>query len=258
MHRARESSLRGEGMDLLSCGLAMVDAALSARAIPCMTKPQRTSQSSLTARSALSPPGTSSASTFTDGSTFEPDGHVLVVDTTGPVTGRLCADLLSQNSGDSSNATVRITATLSNGTLTIPNSGAWSYPVIGVVHAPGTTGGGSSPPTVTAFAASSQLLDAAGGSVTLTARDIKRDGIHVLVVSNPEVSGLGTISSSSGKRLRYSATSSRDGGVASNADLHGHRRGPRRVSDDDDIPFAEPGRRASDEDFVGDQRRLLP
>ena len=166
--------------------------------------------------------------------------------------------LVSQNSGDSSNATVRITATLSNGTLTIPNSGAWSYPVIGVVHAPSTTSGGSSPPTVTAFAASSQLLDAAGGSVTLTARGIKRDGIHVTGGFQPGGVGAGHHQQQLRKRLRYSATSSRDGGVASNADLHGHRRGPRRVSDDDDIPFAEPGRRASDEDFVGDQRRLLP
>jgi len=72
-----------------------------------------------------------------DGSMFEPDGHVLVVNTSGDTTNGTVS-LVSENGGDRSNATPKITATLSNGTLTIPDSGDWSYPVIGVVHAPST------------------------------------------------------------------------------------------------------------------------
>jgi hypothetical protein len=79
------------------------------------------------------------------GSSFVPDGHVLIVNTSGVVTSG-AIPLVSENSGDPSNATAQITATLSNGTLTIPNSAAWSYPVIGVVHAPGGGSGGQSPP----------------------------------------------------------------------------------------------------------------
>jgi hypothetical protein len=44
--------------------------------------------------------------------------------------------LVSQNGGDSGGAIVTSSARLSNGTLTIPASGNWSYQVIGVVHAP--------------------------------------------------------------------------------------------------------------------------
>ncbi len=67
-----------------------------------------------------------------DGSSFVPDGHVLVVNT---VSGGNI-DLVSQNG-----ATVTTSATLSDGNLTIPNSGSWTYPVIGVIHAPGSAMG---------------------------------------------------------------------------------------------------------------------
>ena len=87
-------------------------------------------------------PGDEVSINLYDRSTFIEDGHALIVNNSTSVTSGT-VDLVSQNSGDSSNANPQITATLSNGTLTIPNSGAWSYPVIGVVHAPG---GGSTPP----------------------------------------------------------------------------------------------------------------
>jgi hypothetical protein len=79
-----------------------------------------------------------------DGSTFEEDGHALIVNNSTSVTSGTVY-LVSQNSGDASSANPQITATLSNGTLTIPNSGAWSYPVIGVVHAPGGGNAGGAP-----------------------------------------------------------------------------------------------------------------
>ena len=80
-----------------------------------------------------------------DNGAFQADGHVAVVNTPGRVTsGQI--DLVSQNSGDPASADVDRTASLADGTLTIPNSGKWTYIVIGVVHAPtaavATTSGG--------------------------------------------------------------------------------------------------------------------
>jgi hypothetical protein len=66
---------------------------------------------------------------------FQADGHVLIVNSAGPVTSGKVA-LVSQNGGGATAAIVQSTATLSGGTLTIPSSGIWSYSVIGVVHAP--------------------------------------------------------------------------------------------------------------------------
>ena len=76
-------------------------------------------------------------------SNFVPDGHVFVVDTPGVVTSGTIA-LVSQNSGNSTNATPQRTATFTNGTLTLANSGSYSYPVIGVVHAPTDAASGGS------------------------------------------------------------------------------------------------------------------
>jgi hypothetical protein len=71
---------------------------------------------------------------------FVPDGHVLIVNSSGPVTSGL-VPLVSQNGGDASDAIVTSdNATLTDGTLTIPNSGKWSYTVIGVVYAPTSPG----------------------------------------------------------------------------------------------------------------------
>jgi hypothetical protein len=75
-----------------------------------------------------------------DAGSFVADGHVLIVNTSGSVTGGTIP-LVSQNAGDGSNATVTSSANLSNGSLTIPKSGAWTYSVIGVVHAPGSATG---------------------------------------------------------------------------------------------------------------------
>lgn len=68
---------------------------------------------------------------------FEADGHVLIVNSAGTVTGGGVA-LVSQNAGSAASPIVNSSATLSGGTLTIPSSGGWSYSVIGVVHAPAT------------------------------------------------------------------------------------------------------------------------
>ena len=70
-----------------------------------------------------------------DNGVFQADGHVAVVNTPGRVTNGP-VDLVSQNSGDPANADVERTANLADGALTIPNSGKWTYIVIGVVHAP--------------------------------------------------------------------------------------------------------------------------
>ena len=70
-----------------------------------------------------------------DKGAFQADGHVLIVNAAGRVTSG-SVPLVSQNGGDSGDAIVTSAAKLSNGTLTIPASGAWSYQVIGVVHAP--------------------------------------------------------------------------------------------------------------------------
>jgi len=71
---------------------------------------------------------------------FQADGHVLIVNTTSTIASGTFA-LVSQNGGDASDVVVTSSARLSHGTLTIPASGAWSYRVIGVVHAPSGTGG---------------------------------------------------------------------------------------------------------------------
>jgi hypothetical protein len=105
-----------------------------------------------------------------DAGSFVADGHVLIVNTTGTVTSGT-VPLVSQNGGDSSNAIVQSSATLSNGTLTIPNSGAWSYSVIGVVHAPN---GGAAPPPPTL------LPDSSPGMVV-----DQHTGLTNLVVDGP-------------------------------------------------------------------------
>jgi hypothetical protein len=66
---------------------------------------------------------------------FQEDGHVLIVNATSKITSGN-VPLVSQNGGDASDAVVTSSGSLSSGTLTIPASGAWSYSVIGVVHAP--------------------------------------------------------------------------------------------------------------------------
>jgi hypothetical protein len=76
-----------------------------------------------------------------DNGVFQADGHVLIVNTSGPITSG-SVPLVSQNGGDPSNAVVTSTAELSGGTLTIRKSGDWSYSVIGVVHAPFSSGPG--------------------------------------------------------------------------------------------------------------------
>jgi hypothetical protein len=73
-----------------------------------------------------------------DHGAFQADGHVLVVNSAGPVTSGT-VPLISQNGGDSRDAEAATKATLSDGTLTIASSGHWSYSVIGVVYAPGWT-----------------------------------------------------------------------------------------------------------------------
>lgn len=70
-----------------------------------------------------------------DNGVFQADGHVLVVNASGRITGG-SVPLVSQNGGDSTDAIVTSSASLSGDTLTIPSSGNWSYSVIGVVHAP--------------------------------------------------------------------------------------------------------------------------
>jgi hypothetical protein len=70
-----------------------------------------------------------------DNGHFVPDGHALIVNSADDLTsGQI--PLVSQNSGDPNNAEPESTANLSNGTLTIDRQGAWTYEVIGVVHAP--------------------------------------------------------------------------------------------------------------------------
>jgi hypothetical protein len=77
---------------------------------------------------------------------FLADGHVLIVNTSGAVTSGTIP-LVSQNSGDPSSATPQRTATLSNGTLTINGAGGgYTYSVIGVVHAPTSSGPPPPPP----------------------------------------------------------------------------------------------------------------
>jgi hypothetical protein len=66
------------------------------------------------------------------GSAFQSDGYVLIVSTVAGAS----ITLISQNGGVPCSATVTTRATLSGGTLTIPDLGTWSYSVIGVVHAP--------------------------------------------------------------------------------------------------------------------------
>jgi putative Ig domain-containing protein len=68
---------------------------------------------------------------------FQPDGHVLIVNSAGTVTSGGVA-LVSQNAGSAANPIVTSSGTLGGGTLTMPSSGGWSYSVIGVVHAPAT------------------------------------------------------------------------------------------------------------------------
>ena len=68
-----------------------------------------------------------------DGRSFEPGGHVLIV---SAVSGS-AVTYVSQNAGSNTVSTVRTTGQLeSNGDLTVKASGSWTYPVIGVVHAP--------------------------------------------------------------------------------------------------------------------------
>lgn len=85
-------------------------------------------------------PGDVISINISDGGTFVPDGHVLIANTSGNVTSGSIS-LVSENSGAASDATPVITGTLSGGTLTIPGGGGWAYNVIGVVHAPGGSGG---------------------------------------------------------------------------------------------------------------------
>jgi hypothetical protein len=73
---------------------------------------------------------------------FEADGHVAVVNTPDRVTSGQ-VDLVSQNSGDAASADVERTANLVDGQLSIPNSGKWTYIVIGVVHRPLSGAGGA-------------------------------------------------------------------------------------------------------------------
>jgi hypothetical protein len=70
-----------------------------------------------------------------DDGVFQQDGHVLVVNSVSGAS----VSLVSQNGG-----VVTSTASLSNGTLTIPASGSWTYSVIGVVHSPGSANGARS------------------------------------------------------------------------------------------------------------------
>lgn len=100
---------------------------------------------------------------------FLEDGHALIVNSGGVVTSG-SVPLVSQNSGSSTNATVKKSATLSAGTLTLASSGTYSYVVIGVVHAPPAT-----PPAFTAASPPGGTVGApyaytftASGSPTLT------------------------------------------------------------------------------------------
>jgi hypothetical protein len=77
-----------------------------------------------------------------DGRIFEPDGHVLIV---SAVTGS-DVTYVSQNAGTNTVSTVTTTGQLeSDGDLTVKASGKWTYPVIGVVHAPTAGSRPSSP-----------------------------------------------------------------------------------------------------------------
>ncbi|MBV8444449.1 MAG: hypothetical protein JOZ92_00880, partial [Candidatus Dormibacteraeota bacterium] len=67
-----------------------------------------------------------------DGSTFEPDGHVLII---SAVNGS-SVTYVSQNAGSNTSSTVTTTGQLLGSSLTVKASGSWTYPVIGVVHAP--------------------------------------------------------------------------------------------------------------------------
>ena len=60
-------------------------------------------------------------------------GHALIVNDSSDVSSGT-VQLVSQNGA--SNQSPTATATISNGTVTIPSSGDYSYPVIGVIHAP--------------------------------------------------------------------------------------------------------------------------
>ena len=68
-----------------------------------------------------------------DGKTAEPGGHVLIVSAVKGST----VTYVSQNAGSNTTSTATTTGQLTNGTLTVKASGSWTYPVIGVVHAPG-------------------------------------------------------------------------------------------------------------------------
>jgi len=106
-------------------------------------------------------PGDEVSINIYDGGTFIEDGHTLIVNNSSSISSGTVY-LVSENSGSPSSANPQITATLSNGTLTIPNSGAWSYPVIGVVHAP--TGGGGTPPEGSFVSNSGYVYRIAGGA----------------------------------------------------------------------------------------------
>ncbi len=66
-------------------------------------------------------------------------GHALIVNDSSDVSSGT-VQLVSENGA--SNQSPTASATISNGTVTIPSSGGYSYPVIGVIHAPGAGGGG--------------------------------------------------------------------------------------------------------------------
>ena len=76
-----------------------------------------------------------SINVYTPTGAFEPDGHVLVVSQVSGST----VTYVSQNAGTNTTTTVTTTGTLSGGKLTVRASGKWTYTVIGVVEAPGST-----------------------------------------------------------------------------------------------------------------------
>ena len=76
-----------------------------------------------------------SVNEFVDG-VQQDDGHVFIVNTTGPVTSG-SVRLISQNDGTASAPIVKSTGTLSSGSLTVSSQDGLTYQVIGVVHAPG-------------------------------------------------------------------------------------------------------------------------
>ena len=77
-----------------------------------------------------------------DSGSLQADGHVLVV---SAVSGS-AVTYVSQNAGQNTVATVTSSGALSDGKLTVDRSGAWTYAVLGIVHAPTVRGGPLSRP----------------------------------------------------------------------------------------------------------------